>query len=428
MNESNISLFKKIKQGLIDKTGAKPKLPTNIRGIHEETLEVYKIPLEFLYYNDSNGRIASEITRLEKKLEPCYTFINDSYNERIEKLIYEANKSSLDKTKKSIESKGQQVFGYVLDDGRVIDGNRRFTALRKIQKNTGKTQYFEAVILPFSYNKKVDRTKVKQLELAIQMGIEKKQDYDNVDAAVDVYQTINVEKLLSISDYANEANKSTKLIQKQLGAALLIRKFLEFINAEPNAYYIIKDTGVYSLFEESSSNLNKSFPKGGPSLEKAIEKLFVFILLQMHSGTSTRAYAGRDFFKNIIDSKENDIKFEKDTEEAVDNLRDRLEEEPLTSTPKLKLKLDESIDSLRKINYTYNKIVDKQKRNANVESFISNISNVADTFDEMRDGGGLPNKLKFNQFNEYQLKKIREYLIKINNDVEGLIDIYDDEI
>ena len=56
------------------------------------------------------------------------------------------------------------------------------------------------------------------------MGIEGKQDYDKVDEAVDIYQTIEVEKLMTVADYANESNK-TKTIEKQLGSAKLIRKF-----------------------------------------------------------------------------------------------------------------------------------------------------------------------------------------------------------
>ena len=57
-----ISLLEKVQDGLVDKTGAKPKLPTNITDLNQETLEVYRIPLKFLYYNDRNGRIASVIT------------------------------------------------------------------------------------------------------------------------------------------------------------------------------------------------------------------------------------------------------------------------------------------------------------------------------------------------------------------------------
>ncbi|MFQ3878800.1 hypothetical protein AABD35_11345 [Staphylococcus xylosus] len=423
-----ISLIEKVDEGLVDKTGAKPKLPTTITDLNQETLEVYRIPLKFLYYNDRNGRIASVISRVSDDIKVAYEFEDSNYNKSIENMIYEANTSALKNTKKSIKDKGQQVFGYVLDDGRVIDGNRRFTALRQLEQETGKTFYFEAVILPFTYDKKIDRAKIKQLELAIQMGIEGKQDYDKVDEVVDIYQTIEVEKLMTIADYAKESNKKKPTIEKQLDSAKLIRKFLDFINAQKNSYYIIKDAGIYSLFEEAVPKLNKAYPKGGPSLEDAIEKFFSFVLLQIQSGTSTRAYAGRDYFENIVFSNEGNQQFNIETEDAIDGLRDKLEEKQIDSTSDLKSTLSQSVSELREVSSAYKKVVDKSKRNANVESFIENVKSISDSIADMEKGNGLPNNLNFEQFNLKQLKEIREMLIKINNNSSELIDIYENEI
>lgn len=47
-----ISLIELAKEGKLEKTGAKPKLPIKVDGVSSETLDVYKIPLEYLYYND----------------------------------------------------------------------------------------------------------------------------------------------------------------------------------------------------------------------------------------------------------------------------------------------------------------------------------------------------------------------------------------
>ena len=75
-----------------------------------------------------------------------------------------------------------------------------------------------------------------------------------------------------------------KTIEKQLGSAKLIRKFLDFINAQENSYYIIKDAGIYSLFEEAVPKLDKAYPKGGPSLEDAIEKFLVLSFCKFNQG------------------------------------------------------------------------------------------------------------------------------------------------
>lgn len=139
----------------IASTGAKPKLPTTIPNLTDKMLEVYRIPLKYLYYNDENGRIATQIRRSSEDIQACSDAVSAKYNDQVAKFIEEDNLAALNKTKKSIQSKGQQVYGYVLKDGRIIDGNRRFTALRQLTKETGRTFYFEAVILPLPMMQKL---------------------------------------------------------------------------------------------------------------------------------------------------------------------------------------------------------------------------------------------------------------------------------
>lgn len=47
-----VSLFKLAEEGKIEKTGAKPKLPIKIDGVNSRILDVYKIPLKYLFYNE----------------------------------------------------------------------------------------------------------------------------------------------------------------------------------------------------------------------------------------------------------------------------------------------------------------------------------------------------------------------------------------
>lgn len=191
-----LSLIELAKEGKLEKTGAKPKLLIKVDGVSSETLDVYKIPLDYLYYNDKNGRIATGISQYEGELHPANDQDDPKYNIFVEKLIEQDNTNALKRTTNSIKESGQQVYGYVLDDGRIVDGNRRFTALRDIHRTTGKTVYFEAVVLPFSYNNSTERVKIKKLELAIQMGVEERQSYDPVDLAVDIYIKLPVVSLL----------------------------------------------------------------------------------------------------------------------------------------------------------------------------------------------------------------------------------------
>ena len=57
------NLMNLVESGDIAKTGAKPKLPTTIPNLTDTMLDVYRIPLKYLYYNDENGRISTQIKR-----------------------------------------------------------------------------------------------------------------------------------------------------------------------------------------------------------------------------------------------------------------------------------------------------------------------------------------------------------------------------
>ena len=56
---------------------------------------------------------------------------------------------ALRNTKNNIEKFGQRVAGVVIKNGRIVDGNRRFTCLRELQRDSGKDYYFEAVVLGY---------------------------------------------------------------------------------------------------------------------------------------------------------------------------------------------------------------------------------------------------------------------------------------
>lgn len=105
------SLIKLAKEGKLEKTAAKPKLPIKVDGVSSETLDVYKIPLEYLYYNDKNGRIATGISQYQDELHPVNDKEDPQYNNFVAKLIEQDNLSALKRTEKSIQESGQQVYG-----------------------------------------------------------------------------------------------------------------------------------------------------------------------------------------------------------------------------------------------------------------------------------------------------------------------------
>ena len=383
--------------------------------------------MKYLYYNDENGRIASEMEKERIDLEPVSDSINPKYNDQIAKLIRKDNSSKLNRTKKDIEKDGQKVFGYVLDDGRIIDGNRRFTALRELQNESGKNGYFEAVILPFSYDKKVDRQRIKSLELAIQMGVEERQDYDPLDKAVDIYRTTADENLFTLNDYAEKANMKKQEVKDNFNAVVLMREFLEFIGVPQDAYYLIKETGTYSVFYEMTKTLRTTFGKSEDSeVNKNETKLtfFVWVLSRIGQGAGgTMAYEGRDYKKNIIKKKENN-EFNSEVEDIVEDIQDDLLEHKITGVASLSKAITDSKDSFEEFNDIYDEYLDNAKKDENIDSFIKDISKIAKNLKEIKSQGGLRGTMRFEQLNEDQKEKLLNQMREILITSEDLFEVY----
>jgi hypothetical protein len=424
--DKNGYLLTLMQNGQLIKTGAKPKLPIQIPKVTDGMLDVYRIPLEHLYYNDENGRIASAISRVENRPAPAKDNDNPDYNLLIENMVLEDNPAKLKQTKKSIKESGQKVFGYVLADGRVIDGNRRYTALRQLAKETGESYFFEAVILPFTYELKTERAEIKRLELAIQMGTEERQAYDPVDLSVDIYQTVVVDQLISVADYSKEAKINKKEVSDRIETVLLMQDYLNFINAKSNAFHIIKDTKLYTPLYELSKKLSRQFPKKGPVYEQS--KITTFALLsKMLSVGDDIGRDIREYYKNILTTGEN-TDFNESVEDTINDLQDKLEENTIHSAAELRRALEKTTPELRIISSEFIQTMNKHNRGKNIESFIGDIKETLNVLKDMEKGDGLTGHLNFNNFSKDQINEIREYLIQINLLSKELIGIYDDEI
>ena len=217
---------------------------------------VYRVRLDRLYYNDQNDRIATWITKYESENgEDSLSDLNkDIYNRIIENFIYDSNPDSIHKTQKNISLFGQREPGVTLADGRVVDGNRRVTCLRRIQRESVEPIYFETVLMDVDIH--ADKKQIKLLELAIQHGEEKKVDYDLIDYAIGTYRDIVQTGLLSAEEYATSANESLAEVKKRIEIAEMISEFLEYIRL-PGQYHVAREYQVYSLFQEMMAPLKK---------------------------------------------------------------------------------------------------------------------------------------------------------------------------
>ena len=217
---------------------------------------VYKIRLDWLFYNDQNDRIATWISQYRSQHDGQAPDSSDreAYNAIIEKFIVESNPDAIKKTQTNIELVDQREAGVVLVDGRIIDGNRRFTCLRRLAEKNDRFNYFEAVILDRDIENSAKQ--IKMLELSIQHGEEAKVDYNPIDRLVGVYHDVVETNLLSEKEYAQSTGETLGEVKKRIELAQLMVEFLEFINA-PRQFHIARDLQVYFPLEELLKLLKK---------------------------------------------------------------------------------------------------------------------------------------------------------------------------
>lgn len=230
--------------------------------------DVYKIPIDLLVYNLNNGRMFMEVRKKEnddnidlsemKKIAPA------NYNNEIESLIWETSEERNEYTKKDIQKFGQIEPGVILDDGTVIDGNRRFTCLRKLHReypNDEKFSYFLAAIIRVD-GQQITNKLLKEYELRVQFGNDEKVDYKPINKFMSIYELI--EKNNEDFDYTTVGeliNKKPGEINKICKTCKLVDEFLDYIE-KPGEYQIAEEYNIYwpleplvTYFDNDGKNL-----------------------------------------------------------------------------------------------------------------------------------------------------------------------------
>ena len=223
---------------------------------HRDKYRIFKVKLDVLYYNDKNGRIATWINKYESENGKLDKDDREKYNSVIHEFIRNSNPDALNGTKTNIQMIGQEVPGVILSDGRVIDGNRRFTCLRELyqEKKGDSFGYFKTMILDGNYGPN-DKA-IKALELNLQLGKEKPLDYDPIERILDAYENITKTGTFTIEEYCNEANLSRSKVTLLLEKAELMNEFLKFIGAEKQ-YYIARELQLDGPLQDAIRVLKK---------------------------------------------------------------------------------------------------------------------------------------------------------------------------
>lgn len=272
---------------------------------------VYKVRLDALYFNDQNDRIATWITQYESEngTDSLSGLNTDIYNRIIENFVTDSNPEAIQKTQKNIALVGQREPGVALADGRIVDGNRRFTCLRRLQRKQTEPVYFETVIMDMDIRE--DKKQIKLLELAIQHGEEKKVDYDLIDYAIGTYRDVVQTSLLTEEEYASSTNEPLADVRNRIAIAHIICDFLGYIKL-PEQYHIAREYQVYSIFQEMMPLL-----RNRDEQERVLLETIVFNNVLLKAIPDQRKYI-RDIKKLIkSDSYQSYCEDQKQWEETV---------------------------------------------------------------------------------------------------------------
>lgn len=266
----------------------------------------YKIPLNLLYYNDMNGRISTYIEEYDENhnnspLKELLKSDKEKYNDVIAGFIKESSSDNLvsfNKTKEDIRAKGQQQPGVILSDGRIIDGNRRFTALCELFKETGdlKFAFFEAVCLPAPQeNDKAAWLAIKLLELNLQFDVDEKKGYNRIDFLVSFYKDV-MNPLTKLCDEKTYCHASGMKANEFKTNTAVVETMLDYLDwrGKPKAFYILKNEKLDGPIEDIAKKRTKM------SEEEWNEKKFYIYSAMTIDQTGDRTRKTRELLNSAV--------------------------------------------------------------------------------------------------------------------------------
>lgn len=258
-------------------------------GGKREELPVYRVPIGHLYFNIENGRYADKMVQLRNdnpgvEIDPK----DEHWKGEIWRMLRgeypgsEQDKEPFEKLKKDLMARQQLHPGVVLNDGGVLDGNRRFAVLKQLYETEGnpaRYEYLDAAVLPENVSAE-DRWRI---EAGLQIGKDEKLDYSPINRLLKIKEG---QKLFSHRpDPAQEiANTligvSREEVEKDIQKINFIDQYLKFIE-RPDSYSLV--SGVMERFEEAINILEAARKaKMAPQDVAALRlKLFTFIRFEI---------------------------------------------------------------------------------------------------------------------------------------------------
>lgn len=382
------------------------KYPLKIRDKVDH--EVYSIPIEYLRYNDLNGRIASFVESSKAVGEPLKS---ENSKRTIEEYLWNSDEKANKNTKKSIFEDGQQKPGIISADGIVLDGNRRLMLLNKLYEETGNLKFsrFNTIILDESFTEK----EIYNLEGYLQFGIDPQAEYKPIEKYLMVNRRIQAGMTpREISKSVNDRFTEKEIIEFY-EMFNLMEEYLEYIGSKGN-YELLS----FRKVEDSIKTLNaqlKKLNKNNHPAQKNWEisndeisdiKLVYFDLIRLAVSSDTKDYRELVSSKtNLLENQEEWKKFSDSHFEITKDIKSRSKDiyEVIDKSPN-----SNKLSNLEKI-----KIVETNLEEYYKDELYGNLQNSIRTVEFIKSKNSTLNDLK--AIHTKLIKVIEEYDDKIVN-------------
>lgn len=291
-----------------DKSQALPLSPSNLEQVSEATdrkqllwlkgkreeRDVRRVPIKLLFFNIENGRYADKMIQLRADHSNVHI---DPREPKWQKEIYrmlkgeypgtDGDREPFEKLREDIKNRLQLRPGVVLQDGAVLDGNRRLAVLRDLhstEPNPERFAYLDAVILP-SDIPAVERWRI---EAGLQLGRDEQLDYSPINRLLKIKEGLalfsketlppgtTVEQMIADSLYG----VTSDIIAESIDRLRLIDQYLTFIK-RPGAYHLIGDR--MERFIEAVNVLRAARKQSMPS--ERLARLRVALFAHIHDMT-----------------------------------------------------------------------------------------------------------------------------------------------
>lgn len=217
--------------------------------------DFYSIRTDLLKFNILNGRIGSNVKEFNQSGRDLSTMSDEEANSLIKDWIWKKSESENKRTYEDIKEKGQLEAGVVTRDGIIVDGNRRFMTILKINEDSSSDLYFKAVILDETYeDSKISNFEIKQLEQELQISVDEKVGYGPIEKYIRLKEFIEDYGVKDFKKLKKMFNvDSEKKIESMYEVSKLMDKYLKYINAK-NMWSRLKNSE--DLFINLEKNLN----------------------------------------------------------------------------------------------------------------------------------------------------------------------------